>query len=522
VGMLVTKPAVASGAASRPWWQIYYPLVLGGLVTTVGATVWIKVFPRIGTDLPAAMARASWAARYPSSAYLFSWYGGIHPAAYSVLAPYLLAVTGTRVAMAVAAVISAVLMAFLLVRLRVPRPGVAAVWAAVALCAELSAGRAAFTLGMAAALGCFAVTYAAGPPRWARMLAIAVLAALTCVLSPVAAVFLGILAAVFAVFRRRAEAATIAVAVGLPLSIMAVWSDGGSQPTGTGGWLWPLLATAAVLLLIPRRWRMVHVGAIFYGLGVIVTCAVPNPVGSNFARLGELLAGPLLAGMGRTRPRWLFTAVLTAVTAWQVAQPAVSLAQGNAPPDAPQTAALVHELGLLRADTARVEAVPEYGHWESLDLASAAPLARGWERQVDVERNPLFYRGGLTAQAYHHWLRGNAVRYVAISFGRPDEAAVTEAAIVRAGQPWLVPVWHDRFWRLYRVTDTLPLASAPATIIRTTPAQISLRMSRAGTTVLRVHWSPNIESAGAVLAQHGPWTSVTVRRPGTYVLSAPY
>jgi hypothetical protein len=344
----------------------------------------------------------------------------------------------------------------------------------------------------------------------------------SCLLSPVAALFLVVVAAVFAVSRHWAEAVVVAVAAGLPLGAMALFSDGGVQPMGVQNWLPPLLAVAGVLLLVPRRWRMVRTGAVLYGLGVLAACAVPTLVGSNVARLGELLTGPLLAGMGSARHRWLLAAGLTAAAVWQVAQPAADLAQGNAPAYAPQTAALVRELGALHADTARVEAVPQYGHWESQELASAAPLARGWERQVDTERNPLFYGGILTPAAYHAWLRYNAVRYVAISAATPDPAAVAEAATVREGQPWLVPVWHDAFWRLYRVTGTSPLASPPATVTSTTPAQITLRMSQAGSTIVRVHWSPLLRVAGAVLARHGPWTSLTVRRPGIYRLSAPY
>jgi hypothetical protein len=312
------------------------------------------------------------------------------------------------------------------------------------------------------------------------------------------------------------------VAAGLPLSVMALFSDGGVQPMGVQNWLPPLLAVAGVLLLIPRQWRMVRTGAVIYGLGVILAAAVPSLVGSNVARLGELLTGPLLAGMGSARHRWLLALGLIAAAVWQVAQPVADLAQGNAPAYAPQTAALVRELGLLHADTARVEAVPQYGHWEAQELASAVPLARGWERQVDTERNPLFYGGVLTPSAYYSWLRYNAVRYVAISTATPDPAAVAEAATIRAGQPWLVQVWHNAFWRLYRVTGTSPLAGPPATITATTPAQIILRMSRPGTTIIRVHWSPLLRAAGAVVAQHGPWTSLTVRRPGTYRLGAPY
>ena len=523
-------------------------------MTAAGGLIWVTAFPRVGTDLSAALARAGWASRYPGSAYLFSWYGGIHPAGYSLLAPYALAAIGTRLSMAAAAVISAVLLTLLLVRHQVPRPRAAAVWVAVALWTELSAGRAPFTLGLAAALGCVAAADTSRPGRRAvcpirlrgalrrrlpsslvphssvqatprpfgRLLAAAALALLTCLLSPVAALFLGVVAAALAVARRWAEAVAIAVAAGLPLGAMAVFSDGGAQPFNMQNWLPPLIAAAGVLLLVPRRWQMVRAGAIVYGLGVLLTLAVPSLIGSNVARLGELLTGPLLAGMGSARHRWLLALALISAAVWQVAQPAADLAQGNAPPYAPQTAALVRELGALHADTARVEAVPQYGHWESQELATAVPLARGWERQVDIERNPLFYSGILTPAAYHRWLRYNAVRYVAISAGTPDPAADGEAGLVRQGQPWLVPVWHNAFWQLYQVTGTSPLASPPAAVARTTPARITLRMIRAGTTIVRVHWSPLLRATGAVVARCGPWTSLTVGRPGSYVLSAPY
>jgi hypothetical protein len=516
--------AGSESAGGVRWWRhaCCHPVVIAAVVTAAGALAWIAFFPRVGTDLSAALARADWANRYPASAYLFSWYDGIHPASYSLLAPYLLAVAGTRLAMAAAAVLSAVLLTTLLVRHQVPRPRAAEVWVGVALWTELSAGRAAFTLGLAAALGCVVVADVSLPRTRGRLLAAAVLALLCCLLSPVAALFLGVASAAFAIARHWAHAAVVMVAASLPLAAMALVSDGGFQPLNVQNWLPPLLTVAGVLLLIPRRWRLVRTGAIVYGLGVLLALAVPSPVGSNVARLGELLAGPLLVGLGTARHRWLLVIALGGAAVWQVAQPAADLAQGNAPAYAPQTAALVHELEALNADTARVEAVPQYGHWESQELASVVPLARGWERQVDIERNPLFYRGVLTPPEYYAWLRYNAVRYVAISAGTPDPAAVAEAATIREGQPWLVLIWHDAFWRLYRVTAATPLASPPATVTGSTPAEISLRMSRPGTTIVRVHWSPLLRAAGAVVARAGPWTSLTVRRPGSYLLDAPY
>jgi hypothetical protein len=549
----------------RAWGVCGHPVVISALLTALGAVVWVTVFPRVGTDLSAAMARAGWASRYPGAAYLFSWYGGFHPAGYSLLAPYLLALTGVRPAMTAAAVISAVLLSSLLVRHRVPRPRAAAVWVAIALWTELSAGRAPFTLGLAAGLGCVAAADPSRPRSFGRLAAqsfacrrgptrlpippslrplpsslvprssvqvtprrvgpltaAAALALATCLLSPVAALFLCVVAAAFAVAGRWAEAVAVAVPAILPLGAMAAFSDGGTQPFLMQNWLPPLIAAAGVVLLVPRRWRMVRAGAVVYGLGVLLTLAVPSLIGSNVARLGELLIGPVLVGMGSARHRWLLGPALIAAAVWQVAQPAADLAHGSAPPFAPQTAALVRELGALRADTARVEAVPQYGHWESQELADAVPLARGWERQLDVDRNPLFYDGDLTPATYHGWLRSNAVRYVALSMAAPDPAAAGEAGIIRAGQPWLIPVWRDAFWQLYLVTGTSPLASPPATVTGTTPAQITLRMTRAGTTVVRVHWSALLRADGAVVARDGPWTSLTARRPGRYVLSAPY
>lgn len=496
-----------------------------------GVLLWTIAFPRVGTDLSAAVARADWARDYPTSGYLFSWYGGFHPAGYSLLAPYVLGFAGVQLSMAIAVVISAVLLSSLLTRHHATRPRAAAVWVALALWTELSAGRAPFTLGLAAALGCVAVvdTIVCPPGQaptsrrpTARLAAAAVLALLCCLLSPVAAVFLLVVAGALAIGRHFAPAIVIAAATSVPLGVMAMFSDGGVQPLTAQNWVPPLLAAVAVVLLVPRQWRLVRAGAIIYGLGVLVAVAVPTLIGSNVARLGELLAGPIVIGKGSARRRWLLGLALVGAAIWQVAQPIADLEQGNAPPYAPQTAALVRELGVLHADTARVEAVPQYGHWEAQELASAVSLARGWERQLDMERNPLFYGGVLTPAKYYAWLRSNAVRYVAISTVTPDPAAVAEAATVREGQPWLVLIWHNASWRLYRVLGSTPLASAPATVVSSTPAEITLRMSRAGTTIIKVHWSPLLSADGAVVSEAGPWTRLTARQAGTYELQGRY
>jgi hypothetical protein len=314
----------------------------------------------------------------------------------------------------------------------------------------------------------------------------------------------------------------MAVAASMPLGVMAHFSDGGAQPLLVQNWAPPLVGVIAVVLLVPRQWHLVRAGAIIYGLGVLVVSAMPTLIGSNVVRLGELLAGPILIGFGSSRRRWPLALALAGAVIWQVARPIADLEQGNAPAYAPQTAALVRELGVLHADTTRLEAVPQYGHWEAQELASAVPLARGWERQLDTERNPIFYGGVLTPAAYYAWLRSNAVRYIAISTATPDPAAVAEAAIVREGQPWLVLIWHDEAWQLYRVIGSTPLASSPATVMSSTPAQITLRMSRAGTTIIKVHWSSLLTVDGADVSKAGPWTRLAVSHAGTYELQGRY
>ena len=42
------------------------------------------------------------------------------------------------------------------------------------------------------------------------------------------------------------------------------------------------------------------------------------------------------------------------------------------------------------------------------EIAPQFPLARGWERQLDAGRNPIFYGGVLTRLTYANWLAENA------------------------------------------------------------------------------------------------------------------
>ena len=91
-------------------------------------------------------------------------------------------------------------------------------------------------------------------------------------------------------------------------------------------------------------------------------------------------------------------------------------------------------LGAQRGGPFRIEIPFTDNHWESRWVAPHVPLARGWERQLDRQRNALFYDDRpITAARYRRWLDDNAVRFVALADAPIDYSAAREAALVRAG-----------------------------------------------------------------------------------------
>ena len=90
--------------------------------------------------------------------------------------------------------------------------------------------------------------------------------------------------------------------------------------------------------------------------------------------------------------------------------------------------------------TGRVEIPPTRDYWEAAYMGDV-PLARGWLRQVDIDRNPLFFTTvpgapgtgvPLTADTYREWLAGQSVQYVAVPGHR---AVLGGPGRGRAGHP---------------------------------------------------------------------------------------
>lgn len=496
-------------------------LITAGFAALLGVV--LLLLPPTGTDLAAQQARASFAAHTPGAAVDLRWYAGVLPAAYSVVAPYLEAVAGVRLAGALAAAVSAVLLAVLLVRWGVRRPLPASLWGAVALAGNVVSGRVTFALGLALGLATLVAVPRAGTGsarrgRWVRWLPAVLLSVLTALTSPVAAVFLGLVCVVWAL-RRRALLLP-AVGAGLPLLAVAVlFPEHGSMPFD---WhvAWPvLLAALAVLALCPPP--LVRVTAVVYGLATLVVFLAPGPVGSNVERLGVLFAGVVVVAWSATRPI-LLVPVLAVLAWWTVLVPVRDLR--DAPAVTRERAAslrLVAILDGLGPVTGRVEVVPFLDHGEARTVADAWPLARGWERQVDVERSPLFYDGSFSADRYRAWLGGNAVEYVAVGRHRHDWSAGAELRLLADPPAWLEPVHRDAEWTVWRVAGARALADDP--VVRVTPDRVVLDPPAAGVTRLAVRWSRWLTvSGGACLRRAGDRVEVVSPRAGRVTVASSY
>jgi hypothetical protein len=519
------------------WWT--RPAVLAASLAAVLGLVWALWLARDAGDLAAQYAWTAFVRRHPGAAYNLSWYGGIHPASYSVISPYVMAWLGVRTTGVLACTGCATLGAVLLSRSGLRRPLPVALWFAVTVWCNVAAGRVTYLLGMVFALAAAICALSGSRVGRPRPVLAAVLGVVATLCSPVAGLFMEVLAAALFLTGKRREAYLIAPGPPVVIGVTALlFPFSGVQPFHWYAAL-PTVATAVgVAVLAPRAWRNVRAGAWVYALGVGLCWVLPTPIGSNVERLALLAGATIMIAVATVpeRPgRKMVTIRLAAVALaiWTVVQPLTDVVK-TAPTSATTTAdarPLIIKLLELNAQQGRVEVVPLRSHWEAAGIAPYVNLARGWNRQADVQRNPLFYDGTLTEASYREWLLTWSVGYVVLPTTEPDSGGIAEARVITAGAVWLPLVWEDADWRVYRVEGADPLVSAPATVTYAGPATLTVRLPSAGTAVLRVAWSPWLAIAGtddngtaprACLAQHGTWTELVAPAGGTYTIEARY
>ncbi|MFF8280404.1 MFS transporter [Streptomyces lateritius] len=551
-----------------------YPVMIATGVAALAHVLWFFLFANSGGDLAAQDAWAEFVGRHPDSAYNLAWYGGMHPVSYSVISPYVMSVLGVRSTMMIAGTVSAGLTALILVRVPTVRNPLACSLAGVFafLCNALS-GRVTFGLGMMFALGSVAAVfcwpYRWRRKRWAKAAVAAPLAGLATACSPVAGLFLGVAAAALFLNKRRPGAYALGLA---PVAVVAVSSwlfpFSGTQPMSLASTSLPFLFGVLCFLLVPRDWRTVRTGAAVYAAGTLLTWLIDSQIGSNVSRLVMLFAGVvLLAALPFTAPRsrrWYAIVLAFAGLNFWIGFKGVDDVIRTAPDAswAREVAPLINQLQVRGAEKARVEVVPASSHRESSALTPYINLARGWNRQADMERNPLFYDDTLNASNYQEWLDRWAVHYVVLPTGAPDSGAEREAELVGDGLPYLKQVWSDANWRLYEVDNPTPLADPPAEVRRAGANEVVIEVDTPGRVLIRVPYSPWLalldENGGKVeppeeteasrlareesetelpkvfLNENGcllkaeadaegdEWTELVAPKPGTYRLAAPY
>ncbi len=476
-----------------------------------------------GVDLAAAVYRIELFHRSGLVLWDSQWYGGHFTLDYSVLFPPVAAVLGVP-AMVIAAVASA---ALVFDRLVVGHFGARAragslVFAAGTM-AQVAIGQLPFLLGEALALAAF---WAASRRRWAPALVAAVACSMS---SPLAGSFLalGLTARTLTAepADRRGCAAVLA-ATAAPLALSALLLPGqGVMPFPGLDFAWLLVLFGGAALLVPGRERGLRAGVLLYLAAIVASFVMPSPVGGDVSRLGECVGGALAACVLARRSWLVRLAVVVPLLAlqWGPALTSVASAGGDPSTSRAYFAPLVAFLQAHDGPATRVEVVPTARHWEAAYIAPYVQLARGWERQLDVADNPLFYAPAdtLTASAYRRWLLGDGVRFVALPDAPLDYAATAEAALIRAGVPGLRLVWRDRHWRVYAVAGSPGLVTGHASLVALGSGGVTLRVTAPGSILLRIRFVANwTVTTGAACLGPGPggWIDLAVRRPGRVVL----
>jgi MFS family permease len=483
-------------------------------VAAILAALYLVIDPP-SADLAAQVYRSDYFGKEGLALWDNAWYAGHHMPGYSVLFPPLGSLLGPRVVGALSAVASA----FLFERIADEhfhqaegRPGV--IWFAAATSLNLITGRLAFGLGVTVGL---ATVLAITHRREALGI---VLAVATTLASPVAGLFLAMGAAAWWLAARSNRAIVLATAALIPAAFLSfAFPEGGPEPFVASSF-WPTLVTIAFLLAaLPPEERELRIGSALYALATIAAYVIASPMGGNVTRLGALFGGPLLACLIWRRRPLILAALALPLLYWQWNAPVRDWIRAHGDPSihASYYKPLLGFLGRGHGDPFRVEIPFTANHWESARVAPHYPLARGWERQLDKKYNALFYRDRLDPDTYRRWLEANAVRYVALSDARLDGSARQEDALVRSGRlPWLREVWSGPHWRVYAVGGAVQFAQGPAAVTRVGSDSVDLIAARAGTVLLRVHFTPYwalVRGSGCV-ERDGAWTRIRVRRPG--------
>ena len=252
---------------------------------------------------------------------------------------------------------------------------------------------------------------------------------------------------------------------------------------------------------------------------------------SNYCVITKKVGGPLLlcAVWPRLRRPSLRLAAVAAVGfallgywQWTSAIRDIDKALRD-PAAAPAYFQPLREFLLTLRDPGRIEIPFTSSRWENAEVASLAPLARGWLRQLDTGTHPVFYRGELNRITYASWLADNAVRYVAVPSAKPDKSSYRERAVIEKGLPYLRLRWKSDDWRVYEVLLAAPIVigqkDARIVLEQFGSDELLLDVKHPGEAIVKVRWTPYWFASNACVEPHGEWTRVIADEVGFMRLS---
>jgi len=497
---LASREVVHRGARTVSEWGA--PAVAGGLALLTVVVGWR------GTDLAAQVFRADLFRRYGFVLWNSQWFGGHATLSYSVLAPAVTAVAGPLTVAALSGIVAAFLFDRIVVWQFGTRSQLGSLWFAVGTAVNVVVGRVPFALGLAIGL----VSVLALQRGWT--LAAIAAAVLSTLASPITGLFVVVAAAAWALSQRTHwfAAAGVAAAALAPLAATTViFPDGGVFPYEPWAFAVDLLVALVAGAVAWNRQRAVAVGAAIFAVVATAAFVVPSPLGGNISRFSQFLAGPVLACLLWPRRKVVLGLLVVPLVCWQWVPAFQTIASGE--PAVATTRAyydpVVSEILALSPVPGRVEVPATAGHWESAYVADRVAVARGWERQLDMTYDRIFYDGTLDATTYEQWLHENAVQFVALPDAPLDDSSDAERALLRADLAYLEPVWHDQHWQLWRVRDYQGLVDGPAVVVHQDARGYTLRVAAPGDVTLRArhssHWRVD-GAAGCVASTPDGWT----------------
>jgi hypothetical protein len=544
----IDPAALAPGRVARAARRVPSGIVsLGPALVAVALAMMVAVLHWKGLDQAAQSYRVLQVRTHGLALWDSGWYGGNYPLGYSLVFP----VVGAVVGLPVASAASAAGASWAFDRLVTPAFGrrPLGVWYfAASTILAVSIGQLPFLAGEALGMGALVAL-----TRHRRIVSV-VLAVAAASCSPLAAAFTVLACAAWS-WHRRDQRRPIGVVAAAAVAVIAGL---GLLFPGTGPFPFPwatlaisLSACALLATSVFRATPVLRTAAALYAVASVASFLVPNPVGGNAPRLAATVGIPLVFCL-TTAPahapftfftgtpawadparwpvgRWwrptLLAGCLAALAVWQWAP---GLGVVTSPASDPAEAAsyyqpVVHQIEARSHGPERVEIPPTREHWEAAWVAPAVPLARGWERQLDIADNPIFYqRGTLDPASYRHWLVANGVSWVALPATALDYAGAGEGGLLRAGEvPGLHLVWSNRDWKLWRVTGSPGLVSGPATLATLAPDDVHLTFSHPGWATLRVRYSSFsavTDGSACVQPDAAGWTTVKASAPGPVTL----